>query len=180
MDVIKAIKNRRSIRNFTPKKPNKADITKLLGIARFSPSANNSQPWRFLIIKDKDVLTELEEETVSSLNKKYPAYNLQSHRSPVLHGASCLLLIVAKPGYWSSIDCVICAYTIMLAGPSYGLGTCWMGLVQEFLQKNKSFSKKIGIPNEMELFACLAIGYPDPNKKRKMPKRNKPKIIKGK
>ena len=54
MDILDKIKQRRSIREYKKEIPADADIKKILEAARWAPSGLNNQPWRFLVIKDKD------------------------------------------------------------------------------------------------------------------------------
>ena len=54
MDVSEAIKKRRSIRKFKPDPIPEEKIRLLLESARLAPSGTNTQPWRFVVIKDND------------------------------------------------------------------------------------------------------------------------------
>ena len=59
MEVIKAIKTRRTVREFLPDEIPRKDIQTILDAARFAPTAGNLQPWKFLIIRDKDNMNKL-------------------------------------------------------------------------------------------------------------------------
>ena len=56
MDLFDAIKGRKSIRRFKQTPVSEEDIRKILDAGRLAPSANNSQPWRFVVIRDKALL----------------------------------------------------------------------------------------------------------------------------
>jgi len=56
MDLFDAIKGRKSIRRFKQAPVSEEDIRKILDAGRLAPSANNSQPWRFVVIRDKALL----------------------------------------------------------------------------------------------------------------------------
>jgi len=59
LTVWEAIKIRRSIRKFAPDDVSDEMITQMLEAARLAPSASNRQPWRFLVVRDKEVRKEL-------------------------------------------------------------------------------------------------------------------------
>ena len=59
LSVKKAIEMRRSIRHFRPDDVPDEPIRQMLEAARLAPSGSNSQPWRFLVIRDKEVKKEL-------------------------------------------------------------------------------------------------------------------------
>jgi nitroreductase len=54
-DILSIIRARRSIRNFSGKKLTSADISRILEAGRWAPSGLNNQPWRFLVIEDKEL-----------------------------------------------------------------------------------------------------------------------------
>jgi nitroreductase len=58
LNLQEAIENRRSVRNYTPQKVDKAIVEKLIEAAIQAPSAGNSQPWSFAVIQDKKLLQE--------------------------------------------------------------------------------------------------------------------------
>ena len=60
MDVSEAIKKRRSIRKFKPDPIPEEKIRLLLESARLAPSGTNTQPWRFVVIKDNDTKKKLQ------------------------------------------------------------------------------------------------------------------------
>jgi nitroreductase len=80
LTVIEAIKNRRSIRKYKPEQVPDEVILELLECARLAPSAHNSQPWRFVVLKDEEVKKGL---------RKY-AYGLQFVESAPCIIACCV------------------------------------------------------------------------------------------
>jgi len=53
-DILKLIKERRSIRQFKKDKIDRESIEKILEAGRFTPSAENNQPWRFFVIEKSE------------------------------------------------------------------------------------------------------------------------------
>jgi nitroreductase len=59
MDLFEVIRNRKSIRRFKQTSVLDEDVKKILDAGRLAPSANNTQPWSFLVIKDKEILKKM-------------------------------------------------------------------------------------------------------------------------
>ena len=59
MDFLDIVHTRRSIRKFTDEPVSSEDVDILLHAAMSSPTATNSQSWRFVVIDDKDLLREI-------------------------------------------------------------------------------------------------------------------------
>ncbi len=72
MDLYDAIKGRKSIRRFKPDPVPEEDIRKILDAGRLAPSANNTQPWSFLVIKDRAVLTKMASAVRDMIDRMIP------------------------------------------------------------------------------------------------------------
>jgi len=59
MDILSAIQKRRSIRRWKPGPVEKEKIEKVLEAGRRAPSWGNTQPWRFIVVRDKDKIKEI-------------------------------------------------------------------------------------------------------------------------
>ena len=59
MDVIEAILNRKSIRYFEPYTIPEEEVKLLLECTRFAPSGGNGQPWEFLVVDDRDDISQI-------------------------------------------------------------------------------------------------------------------------
>jgi Nitroreductase len=169
VDILEAMENRRSVRKYTPQKVARTDIEKLFSAAVQAPSASNSQPWGFAVIQDAALLNEYSDRSKRLLLSKMdedphlakyramlanPAFN-------IFYNAGTLILIYAKPrGAYSHGDCCLAAQNLMLAAHSLGLGTCWIGLAQPFLD-TPEMKKELGVPTEYALVAPIIIGYPE-------------------
>ena len=53
--IIKAIRERRSVRNFEEKDVDKELLEKIIQAGKYAPSAQNKQPWKFIVITNKEV-----------------------------------------------------------------------------------------------------------------------------
>jgi nitroreductase len=72
MELFDAIKERKSIRRFKQTPVPYEDITKILDAARWAPSANNTQPWSFVVIKDKTLLKQMAEAVRDMIDRMIP------------------------------------------------------------------------------------------------------------
>jgi len=72
MDLFDAIKGRTSIRRFKDQPVPDEDVRKILDAGRLAPSANNSQPWSFLVIRDRAVLARMAEAVRQQVDRMIP------------------------------------------------------------------------------------------------------------
>ena len=141
MDVIDAIRKRRSIRRYERKEIDKEIFDKLLEAARLAPSAKNAQPWKLVVV------------TNDSLKKKLVK---ACSRQTFVGECSAVIVGVGDPSYkWYIVDTTIALEHIVLEAVELGLGTCWIGAFNEGEVK-----KILGIPEDKKVVACLTIGYP--------------------
>jgi nitroreductase len=151
MDVAEAIKARRSIRRYKPTPISDELLQKVLNAARLAPSADNLQPWRFVVVRDEDMKREL---IGACNNQKWIA------EAPVVI-AACGVSDEAGAtvgGYMDSLslDVAIALTQASLEATSEGLGTCWITAFSE--ERVKSILK---IPPDVRVVALTPLGYPD-------------------
>ncbi len=72
MDIFDAIQGRKSIRRFKRTPVPDADIRKILNAGRLAPSANNAQPWSFLVIKDRGLLGKMADAIRAMIDRMLP------------------------------------------------------------------------------------------------------------
>ena len=177
--VIEAIKNRRSIRRYQRKDVPREITKQLLDAAVMSPSAMNSQGWRFIIIEDKNKIQELSERTKRQLQIQGYASRfgdrIKSSEDTIFYNAPLLIVITGdSDDKWSQINTGITAQTLFLAAQSLGLGSCYIGLANT-LNQEPTVLADIGVPEGHEIIAVLTFGYADESKN---PPHREPKILK--
>lgn len=59
MDILDVIRDRRSVRRFSPQPIRDKDLRKMIDAARWAPNGSQAQPWRFIIIQDRDMLARM-------------------------------------------------------------------------------------------------------------------------
>jgi nitroreductase len=154
MDVLEAIKGRRSIRKYTQEPVSEEQVTQILEAGRWAPSRGNSQPWRFIVLKDAQTRIDLAEviPTGKFLAEAYTGVavvvNPKSSKHPEQEGAAAI-------------------QNMLLAAYALGLGTCWISVYDtEWAEKA---AQVLGVPDEEWLISVVSIGHPaeTPEKGRK-------------
>ncbi len=163
MDAMKAILERRSIRDYLPTPLERSEVEELVEAASFAPSAHNGQPWEFVFIDDREVLNALNE------GRKYASMLLQAPGAFVVCAK-----FPEKPRlpkgqgveYFCIQDSAAAIQNLLLAAHAKGLGTCWIGDFDEDVLR-----ELLNIPQEYAPVAVIAVGYPKytPNARPRRP-----------
>jgi len=148
MDVLEAIRTRRSVRKFKQVQIQEKDLREILAAAQQAPSAGNRQPWRFVVVRDQDTKRRLAS-----------AANNQAWMGDA--GAIVAALAMPKDSpevspKWAERDVMTAVEHIVLASWSLGYGSCWVGAFDESKVKDL-----LNIPENMTVMILLPIGVPD-------------------
>ncbi len=147
MEVIDAIRNRRSIREFEKTDVSDELIEKILDAGRWAPSGNNNQPWRFVVVRQKETLGDLAGQT---------EYGDIIKNAPI-----CIAVFLDKNSMYESTKDVLaigaCIQNMLLAAHSLNLGSVWLG---EILKNKDIVARILKTPENYELMAVIAAGYP--------------------
>jgi len=165
MNTREAIYTRRSVRAYKDTPVDKATIEKLFDAATKAPSARNSQPWAFGVIQDKETLKSIADRSKDFLRRELGEENMppyfQDPEFNIFYTASTLLVILCKvEGPHAIPDCALAAQNLMLMAHDMGLGTCWIGLSQGFLNTPEA-KRELGIPEGWVVAAPIIVGWPD-------------------
>jgi nitroreductase len=153
MDALEAIYTRRSIRSYTDEPVSDEDLTTILEAGMNAPSANNAQPWHFIIVKDRAKL--------NSIMEVHPY-------SRMLAQAPLAILVcgdtIISSSFWAQ-DCSAATENILLAAKALNLGSVWMGVYPNE-QRLASIKALFNIPTHIEPLNVIAIGHPAEDKGR--------------
>ena len=180
--LLALLRSRRSIRRFTDQAVSRDDLSRLLEAARWAPSNHNRQPWRFLVLDDRERIRGLAKTVGQALAVKLkalpalasayagdlayygtlfaqaPALIVALHKHPVsvsaalLEGVPNADLVSGEP-----LSVAMAVQNLLLAAPALGLGTCVMTaplLVQD------AVAGALRLPAGHDLTCFIALGYP--------------------
>ena len=168
MDIDEAISGRRSTREYKAEAVDEQTIRGLIDAAVHAPSAVNEQPWTFTVVRDQSVLDRISRDAKSHMLSTMPKDSLSDHFRSLLsdpnfhifYRAPVLILISAiAQGSWIVEDCALAAENLMLAAYAKGLGTCWVGFAQSFLNTPDG-KKMLTLPAAWVPVAPIIVGYP--------------------
>jgi len=150
MDAVEAILSRRSIRKYTDGKIPEELVTELLEAAMAAPSANNQQPWQFIVIDDRALLDAIPE---------FHPY------SQMLTDAPLAILVCIDQEHetmaegYAVQDCAAATENVLLAAHGKGLGAVWLG-IHPVAERVEGIGKLVGLPDHVRPFSLISIGYP--------------------
>jgi nitroreductase len=142
---------RRSIRKYTEQPVPDDLVHRLLVAATSAPSANNQQPWHFVVIRERAVLDAV------------PSFHPYSQ---MLKQASDAVLVCGDPAlqkdpivdYWVQ-DCAAATENILIEAAALGLGAVWLG-IHPRPERVAGMRRLLGIPDAIVPFALVPVGYP--------------------
>ncbi|NWF76789.1 MAG: nitroreductase family protein [Nitrospirae bacterium] len=151
MDILKIIKERRSIRDFHKKQIPEELIQKLIDALIWAPSAGNLQARRFYFVKNENIKKKI---AVAALNQNFIA------EAPLVVIGCTDSRISFRYGergiYLYSIQDVACSImNMMLTAHANGLGSTWVGAFRE-----EEVSKILKMPNYLRPVAIVPVGFP--------------------
>lgn len=159
---------RESVRRYQDKEVEREKITKIIEACRISPSACNSQPWKFVVVDEPELKNRLAKTTydfVAQFNRFVP-------RAPVI-----VALVIERPTWFANIggkmkekdfsfiDNGIVASYFCLQAAELGLGTCMLGWFNE-----KKAKKMLNIPENKRISLLITLGYPAKDNRKKIRK----------
>ena len=163
-DTIESIKNRYSCRAFTDKMPSDEQLQLIAESAVAAPSALNIQPWRVMIVKNKQLLAELETEAYNNLDEG-ARERVMSRGGKVYYNAPCQIIIAIEGDHnkWANIDCGIITQSIVLAAESLGINSLICGMINYAFMGDKGdyFKERLGFPEDYEVGLSVLLGYAD-------------------
>jgi nitroreductase len=114
-----------------------------------SPSANNTQPWFFIVVDDRALLDEM--------TKIHPYAGMLKTASFAV--VPCVIGRVAESNPFYPQDMGACVENMLLAAVECGLGSCWCGIHPRH-ELERKFVSLFNIPDRMFPFCVVAFGFP--------------------
>ncbi len=168
MDLMEAIQHRHSVRTFMNTPVTKKTLEALVQAAVLAPSAVNAQPWHFTIVQNKVLLDDISIASkahmltvIDEMTAPHAAMraHLEDPHFHVFYHAPALILISAIEGDFAIEDTALAAENLMLTAYGHGLGTCWIGFAQKWLQTAEG-KKSVELGPQYMPIAPIIVGYP--------------------
>lgn len=166
MEFSELIRVRQSDRKYLPQEVEKEKIVKCLEAARLSPSANNSQPWKFVVVNEPELKDKVAALTAGLGMNKWAV------QAPVI-----IAVVLETPGFTTRLGAILkgkefrlmdigmAVEHLCLQAADLGLGTCIMGWFDE-----RKVKRALGIPRSRRVPLLISLGYPDTQTRRKIRK----------
>jgi nitroreductase len=150
MDLMQAILTRRSVRTFRDEPVPAETLEACLRAAMHAPSAGDAREWRFVVVDERPLLTEI--------TRIHPY-------ARALESAPLGIVVCGDedaqryPGYWPQ-DCAAATLNLLLAAHDAGLGAVWCG-IHPLEEREQGMRKLLGLPRSVRPFCVVALGWPD-------------------
>ena len=157
MTFNELIHARQSVRRYAGTPVETEKITKCLEAARLAPSASNSQPWKFIVVDQEPLRTEVAKATFSDI-QLINKYTMQAPLLIVIVLEKAKLFtqvaMLIKKKEWPLIDIGIAAEHFCLQATELGLGSCMIGWFEE-----DKIKKLLQIPSDKSIGLVISLGY---------------------
>ncbi len=183
------IKSRRSIREYQDKDVPRAEIERIINVARYAPTGHNSQGVRWLVINDRKKVRQIAAigaDWLRRVMKSSPQMAemfkgidvmLDAGKDMFLQGAPAVVLTFTEKGNpIAATDCVIALSYFDLLAKSAGLGCCWGGFMMAAAASYPDMIKALALPEGFVTHGALMVGYPK-YKYQRIPGRKPASII---
>lgn len=155
---LNMVGERSSVRQFRQQRVQRRDIVTCIEAARLAPSAENVQPWRFIVLDDPAYIENFSKEAFSGIYR----FTRWAGKAPVI------IVIFAELDWMANrlgkqiqgthyylIDIGIAGEHLVLQAHALGLGTCWIGWFNA-----RKAARILGVPRSWRAVSLIAMGYP--------------------
>jgi len=161
MDVLEAIKKRKSIRAYKNNPVDDKTLSAVLEAARLAPSWGNTQTWRLIVVQDEGIRDKLIETSLIAGNRGFQACRqapitivacAETNKAGYRDGQP----VTDKEGYWFMFDVALAMQNLVLTAESLGLGTVYIGAFDA-----RKAEEILDVPEGFRVVAVTPLGYPD-------------------
>jgi nitroreductase len=169
LEVLEAIKTRRSIRRQKPDAIDDETLEKVLDAARWAPSWHNTQCWRFILVRDSSIKERL---TGTLFEMKREGTLADNPAAKAVRQAPVLIVACAEMGKsgrdpddatyrtdkgdWFMFDVALAMENLVLAAHALGLGTVIIGAFDAI-----KAAEILGVPEGIRVVAMTPLGFPE-------------------
>jgi len=147
MDALDVIFTRRSIRQYTDEPVTEGQVKTLLEAGMNAPSANNRQPWHFIVVDAR--------EKLDAIMDVHP-YSAMLSQAPL--AVVVCADVTRSERYWQQ-DCAAATENILLAARALGLGSVWLGVYPKE-DRTEGITGLFNLPEHIRPLCVIAVGHP--------------------
>jgi nitroreductase len=140
MDVYTAVKSILAVRSYQDRLVPPEALDRILEAGRLSASSMNGQPWRFIVIEDREMLRRIGELVKTG---------------PYIADAPLAIAVAVEQTRFAVSDASRAIQNMLLTAWADGIGSNWAGF-----GGMDNVKQALGIPNNLDLLAILPFGYP--------------------
>ena len=166
-EIIKAMKERRSIRKFKSELPSKTDLEQMVEAGLYAANGMGKQATKIIVVTNKEL-----RDKISEMNRKIGGWD---EGFDPFYGAPAMLIVLAEKDWRNKIyDGSLVMGNLMLAAHSLGLGSIWIHRAREEFESDegKEILKSLGIEGEWEGIGHCAVGYMDGELPKPAPRKD--------
>ncbi|MBI4861619.1 MAG: nitroreductase family protein [Candidatus Riflebacteria bacterium] len=143
MEALEALRTRRSVRSFTDRAVDRADLETMVDCGRLAATANNVQPWEFVVVTQRPTL-----ERLSAVGK---------NAAMIARAGACIAVVARDTKYYLE-DGSAATQNLLVAARALGLGACWIaGDKKDYAD---AVLKLLAVPAGHRLISLVAVGHP--------------------
>ena len=183
---LEFLKTRRSIRRFKPDPVPEEHIKIILEAARWAPSGDNAQPWRFVVVTDREKIKALGQLGGGGSGRRFKAEFVSGHMekrlttfkteetkhrvfrrlvsgsvSAFVTDAPVVIVVCCRLDCWDPpFDISTASQNILLMAHALGLGACWLEAPTTDIRDENKVRELLKVPPQFTIFHIIAIGYP--------------------
>ncbi len=140
METWACIRGRVAVRSFTDQEVPEEVVLRVLEAGRWAPSSKNSQPWHFIVVRDRATLQELSRLTQTG---------------PYLANAPIAIVVAMIGAKFPEADAGRAIQNMVLAAWDQGLGTCWVANFEQ-----EPTRRLLGLPGDAVVITAFPMGFP--------------------
>jgi len=172
-DVLKCIKERRSIRKYKPEQIAEDELKIVLEAGLYAPNAGGRQSPVFIVTQDKelnDKIGRMKREAIGEIpagrhvSREQPSILDDTTLPSCFYGAPTVITMIAPANFmFSESDCTMAAESMILAAWSIGVASCFVGRADETFKTEfgKELLAKWKIDDHYKAFCHVLLGYAD-------------------
>ncbi|MGN0193682.1 MAG: nitroreductase family protein [Pseudoramibacter sp.] len=179
MELMEAMKGRRSVRKFQKRLVPKKTVQEILDVMMYSPNAGNRNSIRTVVLTDReeiDYIGKAHSTVIGNFNKgivSLPSEEAIEKALSAFHNAPMVIALFGpKNFYFSPADAYILAQNICLSAYEKGISTCIVGEVLNSMgtEKGQALQKQFGIPENFAPQVYITMGYCEGEYPKRLPR----------